>query len=111
MEAPRILKYTNVDRCVNFGFYPKILPYKKGSILDSHLPKKVILCDFESRKEYPAELIELVPFNIAIPSLFSKMARNLDPETLRIQLLKEYPDKQVEDFAFYLYEFKTTTNE
>ena len=111
MEAPRILKYTNVDQCVQFGFYPKILPYKKGTILDSHLPKKVILCDFESRKEYPAELIELVPFNIAIPSIFSKLARNIDPENLRLQLLKEYPTKSIEDFAFYLYQFNAKPNE
>lgn len=111
MNAPRILKYTNVDRCVNFGFYPKILPYQKGKILDSDLPIEVTLSDFESRNEYPAELIELVPFNIAIPSLFSKMARNIDPETLRQQLLKEYPGKEIEDFAFYLYQFKIAPNE
>lgn len=111
MNAPRILKYTNVDRCVNFGFYTKILPYQKGKLLDCDLPIEVILSDFESRKEYPAELIELVPFKIFIPTIFAQLARNMDGETLRLQLLKEYPEKQVEDFAFYLYRFKSVPNE
>lgn len=111
MNAPRKMKFANVDRCVNFGFYPKILPYQKGKLLDCDLPIEVTLSDFESRNEYPAELIELVPFTIAIPSIFAQLARNMDGETLRLQLLKEYPDKQVEDFAFYLYRFKSVANE
>jgi hypothetical protein len=39
------------------------------------------------------------------------LARNLDPENLRLQLLKEYPTKSIEDFAFYLYQFNAAPNE
>ena len=107
MNAPKKLKFQNVDTWKSSNFFPAILSYTKGLILDTDLPKEVILVDRLSLNEYKAELLELVPFKFSIPSIFSRMCKNMNPEELRLELKKFYPDKDVEDFAFYLYQFKS----
>lgn len=106
MIAPSKLKFNKVDNWKSTNFFPAILKYQKGSILVGDLPKSVILVDKDSLNEYSAELIELVQFKKCIPNIFSMMCKNMDSEELEKELLKHYPEKKIEDFAFYLYQFK-----
>lgn len=103
MSAPKILKFSKIDQWKEVGFFPKILPFKKGSILDADLPKKIFLQDIDSKIKYEAELIEIVSFNFTIPTILSLLATKMNPVDLEDQLLDEYPNKTIEDFAFYFY--------
>lgn len=111
MFAPSKLKFSNVDKWKSTNFFPTILKYVKGSILENDLPKSVILVDTNSSNEYEANLIEIVPFKKCIPDIFSLLVKNIPGNKFEEELLKHYPTKSIEDFAFYLYQFKLNKNE
>lgn len=107
MSAPtKVLSFQKVDKCVEFGMFFKILP-KRQEILDSLLPIEVILRDSESKKEYPAELTDVISIHgIIIPSLFAKLSDNLDAEEMENHLKVKFPNLETHDFALFTYTFK-----
>lgn len=101
MIAPTKKQYSHVEKWSTIGVFPKILSYVKGSILDSDLPKSVILVDIVSKKEFEAILTEIVPFSFQIPTIFLKLCDKTEE-----QIKVDFPNEKLTDLAFYFYEFK-----
>lgn len=111
MNAPKILKFNRVDEHLSFGFFVKILPFTKGQIKVSDLPIPIILQDLNSKQQHEAELIELVRFELTIPEVFAQICYSISSDQLLSELKTHFPDKEIEDLAFFLYKFKNRTHE
>ena len=85
-----------------FGLFGKYVP---GKLLVSDLPLPVILKDAEDAKEYNCELVEVVALRDYIPSVFSRMVEDMDPEALEPILLERLKVESINQIAFYLYRY------
>lgn len=108
---PKVISFQNVDRCREFGMFFKILP-KSKSILETDLPIPVILTDSISKNQYPAKLQTLISFNgFILPDLFCQLSDRLSPEEMESNLKVKFPNLEIHNFAFYIYEFETMKHE
>lgn len=103
MSAPKILRFSHIDQWQEIGFFPKILLHKKGSILDTDLPKPVIIEDTNSGNQFHCELIEIIQFRDSIPTVLALLATKQEQMQLELELLEKHPENKISDFAFFFY--------
>lgn len=78
--------------------------YVKGALKESDLPKPVIIQDEDDGTEYECLLVEVVPIEKMIPSVFSRLAENKDPLELELELMERFKIESISNnIAFYLY--------
>jgi len=87
------------------GLFTKFSP---GKLKVSDLPIPVIILDPDDSKEYECELVEVVRIEKYIPSIFSRLAEDKNPEILEPELLDRLNINSINQAAFYLYRHGNT---
>lgn len=83
------------------GIFGRFVP---GKLVLTDLPISVVIIDAEDQKEYECELVEVVQIRDYIPSVFSRLAEDMEPEQLEPVLLSRFKLESLNNnIAFYLY--------
>jgi hypothetical protein len=83
------------------GIFGRFVP---GKLVLTDLPISVMIIDAEDQKEYECELVEVVQIRDYIPSVFSRLAEDMEPEQLEPILRERFKLESLNNnIAFYLY--------
>lgn len=87
------------------GYFSHIGKFTPGVLTQSKLPLPVNVVDPETKIEYNAQLIAVVPFTDIIPEVFSYLSEGKKPADCKEEILKRSNVTHIHQLAYYLYEF------